>query len=565
MGDSRDDPGESRREAEEDTGVRVRREAAAVAVGGAWQRVFERLTEHSRDAIAVLTPTWRFRVLGGAVGDVLSCSVDELRTRAFIDQVHPGDRDRVARVLAEAQGSTGTIHTVDYRWRTRGGAYVDVRSTVVHREDEPAIDGLVMTTRRHGLPAAASDPVLPDRSAFVAAIGRAAAASERGFTVLVVEVGDHPQLAVALGDGPARKLVSYVGRRIRGAVNRRDLVAQVGVERFAVLLGGVQDEERVRAVANRLRERLRQPFHVTGQELMIGIAIGFATSAGDDGVPERVLASAEAAARRAGPSRPRAFHTPMRIDVQRRIRLAAALPRAFQRSEFQIRYQPIVRIADEVVTGFEALVRWMHPELGTIPPNEFIPLAEQLDWVVRLDRWMLEEASRRVSAWSAASSFYLAVNVSARHLDDPSLVPTVAAALSGSGLPPGRLRLEVTETAVANDTQQSIGALRQLRSLGVGIAIDDFGTGYASLASLADMPFDVLKVDMSFVRKLDKKQSRGVVQNIVSMAHDLGLEVVAEGVETRAQLDILRGMGCDHAQGYLFAKPLDARQARSKL
>ncbi|MFW6086723.1 MAG: putative bifunctional diguanylate cyclase/phosphodiesterase [Myxococcota bacterium] len=560
MGDSKDDL--ERVDPEEgETGVRVRREVAAVAVGGAWQRVFERLTEHAEDVFAVLTPAWRFRLAGGAVGSVLGAAVDELRTRPLLDWVHPADRERVSRVLAEAQATPGASQPVTYRWRERSGAYADVRSVIVYRPEEPAINGLVVTTRRQQQGRPAADAELPDRAAFVAEMGKLATDGVSECSVLVVEVGEHRQLAAGLGQESARKLVSYVGRRIRGAVDRRDTVAQVGVDSFAVLLGGIQDEERIRAVADRLRERLRVPFHVVGQELMIGVAIGFAIGGRQD-PPEQLLSAAEAAAHRAGPSRLRAFHTPMREDVQRRIRLAAALPRAFERSEFQIRYQPIVRLSDETLSGFEALVRWMHPELGTIPPGEFIPLAEQLDWIVRLDRWMLEEASRRVFSWSSAVPFHVSVNVSARHLDDPNLVPTVATALSGSGLTPDQLRIEITETAVANDAQRSIGVLRDLKTLGVSLAIDDFGTGYASLASLADMPFDVLKVDMSFVHKLAQPQSRGVVQSIVSMAHDLGLQVVAEGVETPEQLQALCAMGCDHAQGYLFAKPLAARQAR---
>lgn len=560
VGDSEDklervDPDEG------ETGIRVRREVAAVAVGGAWQRVFERLTEHAADVFTVLTPTLRFRLAGGAVASVLDAAVDELRTRSLLEWVHPADRERVSRVLAEAQATPGASQTVAYRWRLRSGAYADVRSVVVFRPDEPAIDGLVVTTRRQEERRPDADPELPDRSAFVAEMGKLATDGATGCSVLVVELGEHRQLAAGLGQESARKLVSYVGRRIRGAVDRRDTVAQVGVDSFAVLLGGIQDEERIRAVADRLRERLRVPFHVVGQELVIGVGIGFAI--GDAlCTPEQLLSAAEVAAHRAGPSRPRAFHTPMREDVQRRIRLAAALPRAFERSEFQIRYQPIVRLSDEALSGFEALVRWMHPELGTIPPAEFIPMAEQLDWIVRLDRWMLEEASRRVFSWSSAAPFHVSVNVSARHLDDPNLVSTVATALSGSGLTPDQLRIEITETAVANDAQRSIGVLRDLKTLGVSLAIDDFGTGYASLASLADMPFDVLKVDMSFVHKLGQPQSHGVVQSIVSMAHDLGLQVVAEGVETREQLQALCAMGCDHAQGYLFAKPLAARQAR---
>jgi predicted signal transduction protein with EAL and GGDEF domain len=549
-----------------DTSVRVRREVAAVSVGGTWQRVFARLTEASSDAFAVLTSQWRFRLLGGDVAGVLGCSVEELRTRPLLDRVHPADRQRVARGVAEAQASPGTQHTLDFRWQSRAGLS-DVRALVIHVPDEPAIDGLVMTLRRppEGNAPEVMAHQVADRAAFVAALVRAGEKSAQGYAVLVITVADLPHLAAGLGSEQAHRLVQVVGKRIRGAVHQGDMVAQVGIGSFAVLLGGVQDEPRIRAVAERLRDRLRTPFRVAGQELVLGASIGFATRNQGTSDDEGVLAAAEAAAVRSTSTRPRAFHTPMREDVRRRMTLAAALPRAFQRNELQIRYQPIIRIADGSVSGFEALVRWMHPDIGSVSPGEFIPLAEQLDWIVKLDRWMLEEACRRVASWGAEVPFRISVNVSARHLDDPSLVSTVASALGASGLDPARLRIEVTETAVARDPQRSLQALARLKAVGVSLAIDDFGTGYASLASLADMPLDVLKVDMSFVRRLHETQSRGVVHNLVAMAHDLGLEVVAEGVESAEQLAHLREMGCDCAQGYLFAAPLPSRQARGWL
>jgi diguanylate cyclase (GGDEF)-like protein len=543
-----------------------RRELGAMAVAGSWQRAFARLTEDASEAFALLSEGWRFRLLGGAAEAVLGSTGGELAGRFMLERVHPADRQRVGRTLAEAQEAPGERPSVVYRWRVREGGYVEVRSTVSCVVGDPALEGLVVTSHRHERmtrPPAARQ--VEDRATFVGAVARAASQADRGFAVLVVEVSDYRAMAAAMGHELATKVVRYAGKRIHGAVNELDMVAQVGVDAFAVLLGGVQDEERVRAVAERLRARLRTPFHVAGHELIASVSIGFATSGHDFADAEAVLASAEAAAHRAGPTELRAYRTPIRQGVQRHVRLAAALPRALQRNELQIRYQPVVRVADETLSGFEALMRWMHPELGLVSPGEFIPLAEQLDWIVQLDRWMLGEAVRHVATWRGGRPFRLGVNVSGRHLDDPSLVETVASALGASGLMPDQLRIEVTETAVANEPRRSAEALRRLKALGVGLAIDDFGTGYASLAMLADMPFDVLKVDMSFVRKLHDPQSRAVVHNIVAMAHDLSLEVVAEGVETREQLEHLRAMGCDHVQGYLFAKPLTSDEARAWL
>jgi EAL domain-containing protein (putative c-di-GMP-specific phosphodiesterase class I) len=337
------------------------------------------------------------------------------------------------------------------------------------------------------------------------------------------------------------------------------MVAQVGDSHFAVLLRNEGDDQRAHAAAERIGGRLRAPFRIGGREVVVSAALGFVTSSRFHTNAESALADAEAAAHRAQRF-PQRFQTSMRVADRREVALAAALPRAIERNELQARYQPIIDLQTGEVVSVEALVRWMHPELGLVSPGEFVPLAETSDAILALDRWMLVESTRQLAAWGSRVDLRLSVNISARHLEHPRLPEAVAAALSASGLAPSRLRIEVTETAFAGDVQGSIDALHRLRQIGVSLALDDFGTGYASFAQLADLPFDVLKIDRSMIGRLDGLKGRNVVPGIVSMAHQLGLEVVAEGIETASQVESLRALGSDFGQGFLFSKPLPGNQ-----
>ncbi|MFW5920256.1 MAG: EAL domain-containing protein [Polyangiales bacterium] len=554
---------------EEDTGVHARGGSAASPS----QHLFGVLTQEATEWFAVVSPrSGRIRLVGGGVSSMLGWRADELVRRSFVDGVEPRHREEVAKALEVAARTAGSRTTVRYRRQHKNGGFVEVSSVLVNRTDDELVAGIVVTTSAVSTKARASIPPAldegpTDRQSFVDRLSRVLSRPDAKLSVLAIDVTNHRHVAAALGPAEAERLLAALMRRLKEALRPGDVVCKVGPHELAVLLEGNEEEASVRRIADQLYSKLRQSFRIGAQEVVASVALGFATTVRPYEDAEALLTDAEAAAQRGRGSRPRGFRTTMRSDYRRRIQLAAALPRAFQRSELQTRYQPVIRLDDGHVVGFEALCRWMHPEHGMISPGEFIPLAEQLDWIVALDRWMIQESTRQTASWQAPSVGppWLSVNLSARHLDEPNLAATVATALSSSGLSPDRLHLEITETALADDQRSSVDALRSLQYLGVSLAIDDFGTGYASFGQLADLPVDSLKIDRSFLQKIEEDHGHSVVHGIVDMGHELGLSIVAEGVETENQQRLLQKMGCDFAQGFYYAKPVDGAEAKRLL
>lgn len=519
--------------------------------------VVSAMTRHVSDWVAVLSPTGAIEFSGGGTTELMSHSDQRLRGRPFILGVEAEHKDRVLTALASAHARPGKAVNVDYRRRRADGNPVQVRTTFEFVEMGP-LRGIVATTRL----IVRSDS--PDRSGIVERIDSLLSERDHPWAIAVVDLKNYRTVASALGHATSTHLLNGVVRRLRAAVGPHDLVGRIGPQEFAVLFDGTQLDDDVRSAIERMHARLRPPLRAGGREVVFSSSIGYVTGRRKYEDGDQALADAEAAAQRAPASRARAFQTAMRIQQARHMRLASELPRVFQRQELQLRYQPIVDLATGRISGVEALVRWMHPELGMISPTEFIPIAEATDWIVPLDRWVMEETAREIVGWKTELPLRLSVNLSAKHLDDPELTTGVAKALGKSGMSPHQLRLEITETALANDLTMAIEALHRLRKVGVTLAIDDFGTGYASFGQLADMPFDVLKVDRSMTSRMGQS-ARSVVPGIIQMAHQLGLRVVAEGIETEEQLAELRELGCEYGQGYLFATPLAGDKLKSLL
>jgi EAL domain-containing protein (putative c-di-GMP-specific phosphodiesterase class I) len=268
-----------------------------------------------------------------------------------------------------------------------------------------------------------------------------------------------------------------------------------------------------------------------------------------------------------GKARYEFFNEGMRERIVTRFEVENGLRKAIEEQQFVVHYQPIVSLSDSHICGFEALVRWNHPQRGLVLPGEFIPVAEESETIVLLGRWVLREASRQMAEWQRSfpslRPLTISVNVATRQLSDSRLVEDVESALADSGLNPQSLALEVTESSIMGNAQQTLATLDRLKAMNVGLEIDDFGTGYSSLSYLQRLPFDTLKIDRSFVREMTAgKGSLDIVKAVVQLAHSLKLEVVAEGVETELQLCKLRELGCDYLQGYLFSRPVDAGAAR---
>ena len=385
--------------------------------------------------------------------------------------------------------------------------------------------------------------------------------------VLTLDLDGFKDVNDSLGHLLGDELLRTVAGRLLGVVRSADTVARLGGDEFAVLVddtrGGLPDAA---GLAERLLQVLGEPVVLDGHRVSVGASIGIA-AADADSTPLSLFRDADIAmyrAKAAGRAQWVVFDPQMRAAALERIQLERELGTALADGQLRLVYQPVVDLQTERVVGFEALLRWQHPVLGAIGPDRFVPVAEDSGHIVPIGRWVLAEATRTAARWQRAhpgSPLSMAVNVSARQLAEGTLLEHVAEALTDSGIAPSSLVLEVTETALVTDPDAVAERLSELRALGTRLALDDFGTGYSSLSYLRQFDVDVLKIDRSFVTLLDGTTDAAIVHGLVQLGRTLGLEVVAEGVETEAQRDRLREERCDLAQGWLFAKPLEADEA----
>ncbi len=388
--------------------------------------------------------------------------------------------------------------------------------------------------------------------------------------VLFIDLDKFKVINDSLGHGVGDRVLRIVGDRLRRHVRDRDVVGRLGGDEFAVVTPGVQHCGQVRALVDSLRRALTEPITVDGRRLRVDASIGIVTATGDDGrCPEDLLRDADVAmyqAKTRGRGRYEFFDVELRERVQRQLRLEQDLRDAVPEGQLWVAYQPIVDLRTYRRVAVEGLLRWQHPVHGLISPGEFIPLAEESDLITLIGGHMLRTATGELARrrLHGTSRTRLAVNLSARQLDDESLVAAVDDALRTTGLPPGELCLEITESALMREPSAAAEVLTALRGLGVRLAIDDFGTGYSSLAQLWKLPLDTLKIDRSFVAGLDgptDSDAEAIITGIVRMAHSMGLTVVAEGAENDGQVRVLRDLGCDRAQGFHFGRPAPADEA----
>ncbi len=540
--------------------LRESEERYALAVTGANDGIWDWKTGEPR---IFLSPRWK--QLLGLTQSEMNDTVD-----AFYSRVHSDDRPRMQNAVESHIAGRLPFLEVECRMLHRDGNWhwVLVRGTAVR-------DTTGRATRIAGsltdiTSARSRDPLtgLANRALYLDRLEHALARSKRDpeytFAVLFLDCDRFKVVNDSLGHSSGDQLLVNIARRLERCVRTVDTVARYGGDEFAVLLDDAREPDGATRVAERIIEDLGKPFHVGGREVFSGASVGIAMSRAMYVKPEEVLRDADIAMYRAksqGKGRVAVFDEQMHERALSVLQMEGELRHAVEAGQLVAFYQPLVTLAGKL-KGFEALVRWRHPQRGMVAPDSFIPLAEETGAIQGLDLWVLREACTRMVEWRATLDPELTISVNASHrgLDAPGAAQTILAVLEETKLPPQALSLEVTETVVM-DHPQAVSNLSLLKERGVRIVMDDFGTGYSSLASLHRLPFTGLKVDKSFVMRLgDDTAAREVIRAIITIGHGLGLTVAAEGVETAGQLEHLTALGCTLFQGYRFGIPQAAAE-----
>ncbi|MFL5275868.1 MAG: EAL domain-containing protein [Myxococcales bacterium] len=523
-----------------------------------------------------LSPRWK-AMLGLGEGDIGG------NPDGWLGRVHPDDHARLtADIAAHVEGRSAHLESeirirhADGTWRTmlvRGAAVRDASGKATRMagsqtditDRKRAEEKLLHDALHDGLTG------LPNRALFMDRVGQAMAfqarRSDYRFAVLMLDVDRFKTVNESLGHAMGDRLLASVAKRVWRCVRPGDTVARLSGDEFAVLLEDYAVAEEPRRVADRIIAEMAAPHDLGGTEVFTSASVGVAVGRPELGKPEDLLRDADVALYRAkdlGRSRYVVYHPSMRTRAREQLQFETDLRRALGRNELRVVFQPIVSLTTGLPTGCEALVEWQHPGRGRIPPSDFIPMAEETGLILPIGNWVLRESCKQVKAWAGrcegGPTPTVSVNLSARQLLHAELVDQVRAAISDAGIVPGQLRLEVTESVIMENAGPASLLLTQLKALGVHLLIDDFGTGYSSLSYLHNFRFDTLKIDRSFVSRIDAAQKNvEIVRTILSLSRALGMTAVAEGVETEGQVMQLQMLKCDSAQGFYFSRGLEGQ------
>jgi PAS domain S-box-containing protein len=565
-------------------------------------QLFEVITENAADMIAVVDCAGNRLYNSPSYQKVLGYSPEELRLTSSLEQVHPEDQARVVEVADRARIS-GRGERLEYRIRHKDGTWRILESiaTAIQNE-EGQTERLVIvnrdiTERKRAEEALAHSALhdtltnLPNRTLFLDRVRHAIALSQRHatykFAVLFIDLDDFRVFNDSMGHAAGDALLIQIARRLIVSIRSVDTISRVGRtddastfvslarlggDEFTILLEDIRDCGDAIRVAERIQERLTIPFIVEGEEVVITASIGIALCAASYIHPQELVRDAEIAmyrAKREGKARCQVFDNAMHIIAVKRLRLETDLRRALELGEFRVHYQPIVSLQSGKIAGFEALSRWQRPE-GLLSPAHFIQIAEQTGIILPMNRLLLREACLQLRAWHSQfpcdPPLTMSVNITPKEFAQSDFAAQIGTILAELGIDPSSINVEITETIAMADPQRSSLVLSELKALGVHISIDDFGTGYSSLSRLQGFPVDTLKIDRSFISKIDTdRETKTIVRIIITLAHNLGLKVVAEGAETAEQVKALKQLRCELVQGYFFAKPGDHTAAQALL
>jgi PAS domain S-box-containing protein len=572
-------------------------------------QLFQLISENADDMIALVDGDGRRLYNSPAYLKVLGYSPEELKATSSIEQIHPDDRERVSKAAEKARLS-GHGERMEYRVRHKDGSWRTLESTASPiRNAKGQTDKLVIvnrdiTERKRAEEMLAHNAFhdgltnLPNRALFLDRLQHALSLSKKHsnykFAVLLIDVDEFKVVNDSLGHSAGDALLIQIAHRLRDSVRRVDTVsrphmadvpdrvaynnatdndndnddtlARLGGDEFTILLDDIEDPIEAVRVAERIQAELAAPFVINQEEIVISVSIGIASSTSPHTQAEDLMRDADIAmyrAKRAGKARCEVSDTAMHANAVKRLRLESDLRKALDQGEFRVFYQPIVSLQTGKIAGFEALTRWQRPE-GLVPPLEFIGVAEETGLIIPMNRKLLREACEHLRSWQSefpsTPPLTMSVNVTSREFAQPDLASEIRGCLELARVEPGCLQIEIIETIAMGDAERSGYVLAQLKALGVRLSIDDFGTGYSSLSRLRRIPVDTLKIDRAFISNMDSdRENREIVRAIITLAHNLGLKVVAEGTETEAHINLLKEFNCEMAQGYFFSRPADDR------
>ena len=546
------------------------------------ERYYRALVEHSSDVVMIVDGALRVRYVNDSVLDIFGYQPAEL-VGHDLEVFGAAARTTLADALERTAPATGQISRVRWTLVDASGRACVAESTITNLLGDRDVEAFVLNTRdetdrvaleeqlrdqafHDPLTGLSNRALLSDRATHAFARSLRTGAS---VAAIIVDLDGFKLVNDSVGHQGGDMLLHQVARRLSCVVRPEDTLARIGGDEFVVLVDAVGDAQEATLLAERLRGAIAERFELSGEIFAVTASVGVAVGSAAEMSFEELLRDADTAmysVKAGGKNAVRLFEASMQQRAHERLGLQADLADALERGEMWLLYQPVFDLADQRLEGFEALVRWNHPRRGLVPPDQFIPLAEQCGLIVPLGRLVLLEALGQAVKWDPrgdGTPVNISVNVSAVQLQAPSLLTDVREALERSGISPARVVLEITESSLVAEPRMVIDTLTKLKQLGVRIAIDDFGTGYASLSYLQSMPVDILKVDQAFVRASDDDgRGRDLLEAIVSIGRSLSLLTVAEGVEEPEQLDAVRRMGCDLAQGYLLGRPLPIEEAR---
>ena len=539
---------------------------------------FRALTEQSTDIILIADPSGQIKYASPSVHTVLEVLGDSLVGTNMVDLLHPDD---FAKTISTGTRSVayGQNPIVEFRLRHADGRWLYFESVVRNLIQHKNIGGIVynardITERKHAqeqlLFNATHDALtgLPNRALFLgrlqSVVDRMKRHSQEAAAVLFIDIDDFKVVNDCYGHATGDLLIKEVSNRLRASMRSDGTIARMGGDEFTMLVEDVTDPSDAIRVAERIQSSFTRPFLLEGLEIFKSTSIGIALTS-PQASAETVLQNADIAMYRAkdqGKACSELFDRTMHEQVMSRLLLEAKLRSALDNEELTLHYQPIVSVETGAVQGFEALLRWQPSGLNSIPPSTFVPVAEQCGLIVPISVWVLKKACVEAASWrqhNPADPLYVSINISSKHFSHAGFIGHVKDALEESVVDPQCITIELTESLAMNDVAATGQTMSQLRTLGVNLSIDDFGTGYSSLSYLRRFPVDTLKIDQSFVKAMDA-ENYAIVKTIVGLAHNLDLKVVAEGVETTEQHQLLALAGCGSAQGYLFAEPMAANR-----